>query len=358
VTVRIGVAGCGFIAQIHAFAIEELVKARLVDARIVAAFDPERERAERLAASSGARVAADLDDLLDAVDAVWVCTWTASHLPVVRAAVERKLAVFCEKPLAPTTEECEEVAALLATVPHQVGLVLRYAPVFAAAAAVVASGEHGRPLATIFRDDQFFPIQGMYGSEWRADASKAGGGTLLEHSIHDVDVLRWILGDPVQVAARVASRFGHQGIDDVADVRLDYADGGVATLVSVWHRILSRPSTRRLEIFCEDALLWADDDHLGPLHIETADGARDVSPEPPAWSAHLELPPEIAGPLLQYATPAKAFLDALAAGVPPSPDAEVALAAHRIVDAAYRSAAADGAPVQTARPVSPPVSPR
>jgi len=353
-TLRIGFAGCGFIAQIHAFALGELAKAQLIDAAIVATFDPEHERAEKLAASYGARATPDVDELLDAVDAVWVCTWTSSHLPVVRAAVARGLAVMCEKPLAPTLEECEQVAALLVTVPHQVGLVLRHAPVFRAAAEIVASGAHGRPLAAIFRDDQFFPIQGMYGSEWRADASKAGGGTLLEHSIHDVDVLRWILGDPERVTARVANRFGHRGIDDVAEVTFDLADGGVATLVSVWHRILRRPSTRRLEIFCEDALLWADDDNLGPLHVETADAEHDVEPPLPEWAERLALAPEIARPLLQYATPAKAFVDALAAGTPPAPDAAVALAAHRLVDAAYRSAAAGSMPIEVARPPSVP----
>jgi predicted dehydrogenase len=171
---------------------------------------------------------------------------------------------------------------------------------------------------------------------------------LLEHSIHDVDVLRWILGDPSRVTARIASRFGYDGIDDVADVTFDLADGGVATLVSVWHQILQRSSSRRLEIFCEDALLWADDDNLGPLHVETADAEYDVAGVPPEWAARLDLSPELAHPLLQYATPAKAFLDALTAGVRPAPDGGVALAAHRIVDAAYRSAAKGGVPVEVA----------
>lgn len=343
-TRRVGFVGCGFIAQIHAFAVSELRKVGLVDADLVACYDDDVERAQRLATQYGATAAPDLDGLLDHVDVVWVCTWTSSHLPVVRAAVDRGLAVLCEKPLAPTIEDCEELAVLLETVPHQVGLVLRHAPVFVAAAEAVASGAYGRPLAAVLRDDQFFPIQGMYGSEWRADAHKAGGGTLLEHSIHDVDVLRWILGDPVQVSAHTASRFGHEGIDDVADVRLDFADGAVASLVSVWHRILRRPSTRRLEVFCEDALLWADDDNFGPLHVETTDAEHDVSPGPPDWADRLDLPPELARPVLQYATPAKAFLDALDAGTAPAPDARVALAAHRIVDAAYRSAAAGGVP--------------
>jgi predicted dehydrogenase len=349
-TISVGFAGCGFIASIHSLALQMLIDADLVDARVTATHDRDRARAAHLAEAHGATVFDELDGLLDAVDVVWICTWTSDHLPVVRAAVERGRAVMCEKPLAPTLAECEEVAALLERVPHQVGLVLRHAPVFAAAAAAVASGEHGRPLAALLRDDQYFPIQGQYASEWRADVARAGGGTLLEHSIHDVDVLGWILGDPVLVTARVASRFGHAGIDDVADVTVDFANGAISTLLSVWHRILRRPSTRRLEVFCEDALLWADDDNLGPLHVETADAELEIAPAPPGWAARIALAPEIVTPLLQYATPAKAFLDALAAGERPFPDAATALAAHRVVDAAYRSATQDGVPVALARP--------
>jgi len=354
VTVRVGIVGCGFIGTVHSFALRQLVKAGLVDAAVTATYDVDRERAERQAAAHGALACRELDALLDAVDAVWVCTWTAGHLETVRAAAERSLAVFCEKPLAPSLGECEAVAMLLATVPHQVGLVLRHAPVFRVIADEVASGRYGAPMATTMRDDQFFPNQGMYASDWRADAARAGGGTLLEHSIHDVDVLRWVLGDPATVTAHAACHFGHAGVDDIAAAVFGYTDGAVATLTSVWHQILSRPSTRRLEVFCEDALLWTDDDYLGPVHVETSAGAELRCSEPPAWVERFELPEVHAKQLAQYAEPTKAFLDALASGGRAAtgfPDAGTALAAHRLVDVAYRSAAAGGEtlPVRTAQ---------
>jgi predicted dehydrogenase len=196
------------------------------------------------------------------------------------------------------------------------------------------------------RDDQYYPIQGLYGSTWRRDVACAGGGTLIEHSIHDIDVLRWLLGEPASVSAHTACRFGHPGIEDVAAVRFSYADGSVAQLTSVWHQVLSRESNRRLEVFCEKALLWADDDYLGPLHVQTDDATTTVEAAAPAWTAQLTVPEVYAKALAQYAEPSKAFLDALAehrspAGYPPAAEA---LAAHRLVDAAYRSAAAGGVP--------------
>jgi predicted dehydrogenase len=344
-TIRIGFVGCGHIASVHSLAIGALGGAGIVDARVVAAYDSDRGRATRLAAAHDAIVTDEVESLLDVCEAVWVCTWTSEHLPVVRAAVERGRSVFCEKPLAPTLAECEEVTALLRLVPHQVGLVLRHAPVFRALSETVHSGQFGRPLATVFRDDQYFPNQGMYRSEWRADASLAGGGTLIEHSIHDVDVLRWVLGDPAEVSARIANRFGHAGIDDVAAITFAYPDASVATLISIWHQVMRRPSTRRIEVFCEDALLWTDDDYLGPLHVETTNAVSQIDASLPAWLGDLQLAPEIAGLLAPYAVAVRAFLDALATGASGEPDAATALAAHRLVDAAYRSAATGGVPL-------------
>jgi UDP-N-acetyl-2-amino-2-deoxyglucuronate dehydrogenase len=344
-TVRVGLVGCGHIGFIHSYTLHQLIKHGLVDADVTATYDVVPERAATFALAHDAVAAATVDDVLDRVDVVWVCTWTAAHHDVVAAAAERGLAIFCEKPLAPTLADCEAVAARLATVPHQVGLVLRHAPVFQALADHLASGEHGRPLAAVFRDDQYFPIQGVYASEWRADVTRAGGGTLLEHSIHDVDVLRRLLGDPTTVRAEIASRFGHPGIDDVAALTLTFPDDTVATLTSVWHQILSRGSSRRLEVFCEDALLWLDDDYTGPLHVETSDRSETIETEPPGWVRQLAVPAVLTRMVGEYAPATKSFLDALAAdgaAATGDPDAGTALAAHRIVDAAYRSAAAGG----------------
>ena len=351
--IRVGIVGCGHIGTVHSFALRQLGHADLVDARVVGTFDADHERAAGIARHHDARPYEQLAALLAEVDVVWVCTWTAAHLEAVCAAGEQSRAVFCEKPLAPTLADAERLAGVLARVPHQVGLVLRHAPVFRAAAELVAEGKYGRPLTAVLRDDQYFPIQGFYASAWRADVDKAGGGTLLEHSIHDVDVLRWVLGpavgEPHEVAARTASMFAHPGIDDATTVTFRYEDGSTATIVSVWHQILTRGSRRRLEVFCEDALLWADDDYLGPLHVETRNGEELVASAPPPWIDRFEVAEALAKPLAQYAEPSKTFLDALArdgAGARGYPDAGIAIAAHRLVDRAYRSAAAGGRPVR------------
>lgn len=346
---RIGLVGCGHIGTVHAYALQQLSEAGLVDARLVATFDCDAERAAHVAHYHGGAAVASLDELLGAVDVVWVCTWTSAHLDAVEAAAARGLPVFCEKPLAPTLPECERVARVLEQVPHQVGLVLRSSPVFQRAAELVASRRYGRPLAAVLRDDQYFPIQGFYGSTWRSDVGRAGGGTLVEHSIHDIDLLRWLLGDPVELSARTATSFGYPGIDDVASVTFTYADGSVASLTSIWHQVLSRESSRRLEIFCEEALLWTDDDYLGPLRVETSSGTELIESRPPAWADGFTVPEVFAKAIAHYATPSKAFLDALASDgrdACGTPTVREALEAHRLVSLAYRSASEGGRPLR------------
>jgi myo-inositol 2-dehydrogenase/D-chiro-inositol 1-dehydrogenase len=342
---RIGMIGCGFIANVHSWALWAVRKAELFDARITAVCDADPARAAKLAAPNGAEVL-ELEDLLGAVDAVYVCTPTAEHLSLVKAAAERKLPIFCEKPLAPDLRTANRVGAWLERVPHQVGLVMRSAPVMEAIRDAIGSGDYGRPMAVSMRDDQYFPNQGQYGSAWRADVDVAGGGTLIEHSIHDIDLFRWMLGDPTEVMCRTSSFFGHDGVEDLATGTFVYPSGTIATLISVWHQVLTRGSTRRLEVFCESGHLWTDDDTVGPLHIETSSGQEVRECPSPDWVGALPVEDDAQRAALGlYGEASRRFLACVSAGTAGSPDAVDAVAAHRLVDAAYRSASDGGAAV-------------
>ncbi len=342
---RIGMIGCGFIANVHSWALWAVRKAGLFDASITAVCDADPARAHKLARPNEAEVL-ELDALLDAVDCVYICTPTAEHLSLVKAAAERKLPIFCEKPLAPDLRTANRVGAWLDRVPHQVGLVMRSAPVFEVLRERIASGDYGRPMAVTMRDDQYFPNQGQYGSAWRAEVEVAGGGTLIEHSIHDIDLFRWLLGGPSEVMCRTASFFGHEGVEDLATACFVYPSGMIATLVSVWHQVLTRGSTRRLEVFCESGHLWTDDDTTGPLHIETSSGHEERVCAPPEWVDALPIDDEVQRRALGlYGEASRRFLACVSAGTAGSPGAVDAVAAHRLVDAAYRSASDGGAPV-------------
>jgi predicted dehydrogenase len=336
VTVRIGFLGAGLIATYHGKSLHRSGS----DHVIAAVYDPDPDRAAAFAQASGATALTSEEAVLDAVDAVYVCTWTSEHPRLVGLALERGLPFFCEKPLATSLSAAQAMAEAVhdAGVINQVGLVLRSSPAFLELEHQLADPRNGRVQAVVLRDDQFLPVQGMYGSTWRGDVARAGAGTMLEHSIHDVDALEWLLGPMRSVSARSTSFHGHPGIEDTVVANLAFDSQALGTLTSVWHQLLERPSLRRVEIACEGAFLTLEHDVFGPVTWTRDDGAGSLEGEA-LMAAVLErhdgrLPNQDRG-----------FVEAVAAGIPgPHPDMAIALRAHRVVDAVYRSAAQDGAP--------------
>ncbi len=339
--IRVGFLGAGLIATYHSKSLRHS-RAEVVRAGV---FDPDRDRATAFAAAGGHHVCDSEDDVLDGCDAVYICTWTSEHPRQLAKALARGLHVFCEKPLATSLAAAEEMAraAAAAGVANQVGLVLRRSPTFNWARHLANDPAAGRIMSVVFRDDQFIPIQGHYASTWRADKALVGAGTLIEHSIHDVDMLRFVVGDIDTVSAHTANFHGHDGIEDVASATLRFAGGAIGTLTSVWHDNLARPSLRRVEIFCANRHIVIDgDDWFGPVSWTDSDGATGS-----LEGADLEA---AVVPLLDGSTnPDGEFIRAIHEARPASPDLAIAVEAHRIVDAMYRSAEADGAATRVGR---------
>lgn len=336
-TVRIGFLGAGFIATYHG----KSLRRSGADAVIAAVHDIDAERTAAFAKASGATPVASEQAVLDAVDAVYVCTWTSEHPRLVAAAVERGLPVFCEKPLATTLAGAQDMAARVAAagVVNQVGLVLRSSPAFLELKHQIEDPRSGRVQAAVLRDDQFLPVQGMYSSTWRADPSKAGAGTLLEHSIHDVDALEWLLGPAVLVSARSSTFHHNPGIEDTVVVGMELEAGIQVSLTSVWHQLLERPSLRRLEVICEHAFFTIEHDVVGPV-TWMRPGQQGALEGGELFSAVAERHEGHAP------NQDRGFVEAVASGAPgPHPDMRTALRAHVVVDGIYRSAAAGGAPV-------------
>jgi predicted dehydrogenase len=372
-TTRLAIIGCGFIGTVHSFAIRAIVRGGLVDASVVATCDTDIERARRMLEPHGdgphgdgpdgdGIATDDVDEALAGVDAAWVCTPTSAHHDVVERCVENGVAIYCEKPLAKDLAGAEAIATLVeeSHLVNQVGLVLRSSPPMASIASLcrgemVTGGPEpsslGSPMAAVLRDDQYFPVGGMYGSDWRADVQVAGGGTLLEHSIHDVDMLSWMLGPVVSVVARTENHAGHSGVEDVAVVTFEHSSGALSTLLSVWHGIRTRPSTRRLEVFFERAHIVLEDEQVGPVKIEQDDSTCELGIPIEALEVmeRLAVPSELKPHLLAYCSADLGFIRSAAEGRVAAPGVGVALEAHRIVDAAYRSAAAGGAPQEPER---------
>ena len=328
---RVGFLGAGLIATFHS----KMLRASGEEVERVGVYDPDRARAEAFVAAAGGVVAGTEEEVLDGCDAVYVCTWTAEHPRLVASAAERGLAVFCEKPLAvdaPTARSMADVVEQ-AGITNQVGLVLRRSPAFTVLRQLAAEEESGRLMHVVFRDDQFIPVRGHYGSTWRGDASKAGAGTLIEHSIHDIDMLEWVCGPIATVAAAKSNFHGLDGIEDVVAATLSFANGATANLTSVWHDIDSRPSLRRVEVFCERALFTLEGDWFGPVHAQRSDGSTTTLRDDELVALAADVhggEPEL--------NPDGAFIRAARDRRPADPDFRSAVRAHEVVDAIYEAA--------------------
>lgn len=261
----------------------------------------------------------------------------------MREAADRGLAVFCEKPLAKSLAEVEEMVTAVerAGVVNQVGLILRYSPIYTVLKDLMSAPDLGPFLAAHLRDDQYFPVGGQYGSTWRGDFERVGGGTLIEHSIHDVDLFHWLFGDIAAVRCHTRETSGHAGIEDVALATFQHADGHQTSLTSVWHDVGGRPSTRRLEMFFEGGWFATDDDFVGPIRYQLRSGPEQlISAEEMleryrkvAGLDDVEFELARRGTLEDYA-----FLRSVYEGTPAFPGFRTALRAHQVVDACYRSA--------------------
>ncbi|MEO8694676.1 MAG: Gfo/Idh/MocA family oxidoreductase [Acidimicrobiales bacterium] len=332
-TIRVGFLGAGLIAHAHANGLT----ASPTPVTISAVYDPDHERAQQFAARFATTVAPDAASLIDASDAVYVCTWTSEHRSSVELVVAAGRAVFCEKPLATTLTEATAVARAVqsAGVINQVGLVLRHSPAFALLRRLVHEPAAGRVVSVVFRDDQYIPTQGMYQSTWRADVTKAGAGTLLEHSIHDIDLIEHTIGRIVAVNARSVAYHEIAGIEDVMAVGFELEHGALGSLMSVWHDNVARPSQRRVEVFCENRYVSLENDWLGPVRWQDSSGDSGLFEGTELFVEGAPLMPPIGHP-------DHGFVAAVAAGTPAYPDVTVALRAHVVADAMYRSAAARG----------------
>ncbi|HUP74187.1 MAG TPA: Gfo/Idh/MocA family oxidoreductase [Acidimicrobiales bacterium] len=331
--VRVGFLGAGLIAHAHANGLT----GSSTPVTISSVYDPDHQRSQQFADRFAAKMAPDVGAVIDDSDAVYVCTWTSEHRALVEIVVAAGRAVFCEKPLAPSLAEATALADSVqrSGVVNQVGLVLRHSPAFAMLRQLVHAPSAGRVVSMIFRDDQYIPTQGMYGSTWRADVSKAGAGALLEHSIHDIDLIEHTVGRIVGVNARSITYHQIAGIEDVMAVGFELADGAIGSLVTIWHDNLARPSQRRVEVFCEHRYVSLENDWLGPVRWQDSSGDEGTLEGAALFEA--------GAPLLPPAGhPDHGFAAAVMARTPAYPDVAVALRAHVVADAIYRSAAAKG----------------
>lgn len=240
---RFGIIGCGRIAPFHLEALQ-----RIPDAQVVAVADVRRERARALAAQADAaggeavmgglshepghpvKVYTDYQKLLadPEVDAVCICTPSGLHPEMGVAAAQAGKHIVVEKPMSLTLAGADQLIAAASAyhVKLAVSFQNRFNPTIVRLRQALVAGRFGRlshGVAAIRwrRTPEYYASDAWRGT-WALD-----GGALFNQSIHDIDLLRWMMGPASRVQAVIARRYRPLEAEDVAVAALQFQSGAL-----------------------------------------------------------------------------------------------------------------------------------
>lgn len=217
-TVRVGVVGAGIMGVDHANTLQRYVRGATVS--MIA--DVDNLRASTAALLLGARPTLDAFALIDdpSVDAVVIASHDATHADLTIAAIRAGKPVMCEKPLAPTVDDCLRVVRT-GTSLVSVGFMRRFDPAYAELKAALQAGACGTPLLV------HCVSRGVSSGPGATSESSIVGS-----AIHEFDVVPWLLDAPVTEVSWHAPRSapGVTVLQDPQLILLRTADGVLTTV--------------------------------------------------------------------------------------------------------------------------------
>jgi predicted dehydrogenase len=233
--IKVCLVGVGRAGQVHA----ESLAHHIPEGKLVALVDSDNAALQKTAIRFGVESRfSSLEEAIDRVpfEAVIITTPTFTHRDQGKLAASRGKHIFCEKPMALTIEECDEmiVAAKKNSVYLQLGFMRRFDPDFQVAVARIEAGEIGRPMLikSLTHGPGLPPV-------WARDL-RTSNGMLAEVNSHDWDTVRWLAhSDPELVYAQVSNlKRGKHGVDtphfyDTALATIRFKSGTLASISGV-----------------------------------------------------------------------------------------------------------------------------
>jgi predicted dehydrogenase len=311
-------------AHVHAEPYARVLEAAS-DCSFTLVWDDDEGRGEALAQKLSIPFEASLSRALrkEIVDAVIITAENARHHALCLAACAAGLHVLCEKPLALTAAHAEDMIS-----------AAERARVLLATAFPMRHNLPAQRLKEHLRTGAIGPVvavratnHGSMPSGWFGDPDLAGGGAVMDHTVHVVDMLRWYLEDePVEVYCQMSNGLFHGAVEDVAFMIITFARGVVVTLDPSWSRPAASFPT------------WGD----LTLEIAGVEGTAQLD----AFAQRLELYPATSGRAswLSWSDSADAamirdFIQAIRERRRPAADGRDGERALAVVLAAYQSAA-------------------
>ncbi len=315
----------------------------LPDVEVIGIADENQKRGQYFADLFGVRLFESYAALLaEKPYGVIVCSENARHLPLVKLAAEAGVHVLCEKPLATTVEDsqaivdvCKQAGVLLMT-----AFPMRFSPVALEIKKWIDSGRLGQIYGFNSTNQGALPEfhQGenlpFLERDWFVDKKLAGGGAIIDHSVHIADMLRWYLQSEVVEVFATANAIMHAGkvsVETGGLVMLTFANGVFASIDCSWSKPAYYPiwGGLTLELVAENGLATMD----SMKQYTTVYSHKVGRPTRDVWASNSNV-----GMLNE-------FVAAIREKRLPAITGEDGLRAAEIVEAAYESAAS-GQPVK------------
>jgi 1,5-anhydro-D-fructose reductase (1,5-anhydro-D-mannitol-forming) len=244
-------------AHVHANGYADQVL-RHKDAEMVCIWDDDPERGKAASEKCGVPVFDDLDAVLarDDIDAVVCNAPTSQHFEVLSAAAKAGKHIFTEKALTITTADSDELVQLVnaAGKKFMICLPSRTRSEMLFMKDVLDRGLLGKVTLMRARVAHMAALDKWFsgGSAWFADEALAGGGALFDLGCHTTDIMRWLMGEPVSVVAKVQNLVNAYPIDDNSAAVIEFKSGALGILDTAWvHRAGPNP----YEIYGTDGYL-------------------------------------------------------------------------------------------------------
>lgn len=253
---KVAVIGCGGLGHIHAAAYQHMM-----DVELTAVCDIIADRADELAAETGATAYYTMDEMLEKAefDVISVTVPSNSHKEMTVKAAQAGKHVISEKPIALSVADTQEMIAVCAAnhVQFFVAHVVRFYPEYVQIKQVIAQGKLGQIGTIHTKRSGGHPA---LVKSWYGDVAQSGG-VIVDLLVHDIDFLRWAVGEVKSVYA-----MGYRTEQlEFAFVTLEFECGAIANLEGVWGHPL--PFHTMIEVAGSKGIIRNSSDQCDPINI-------------------------------------------------------------------------------------------
>jgi predicted dehydrogenase len=255
-TIKIGMLS---FAHMHAYSYAACVK-QIPGVELAGIADDDSTRGQQAAEQFSTRFCPSTEALLDEkLDGAIICAENVRHRPLAELAAPRVPHILCEKPIATTLADAQAMIDVCAA--HgsklQIAFPVRFSPPVQRLKDILDEGTLGRIYSVKATNHGRMP------GGWFVDKALAGGGAVMDHSVHVVDLLRWFWNTEVtEVYAEIGYSLLHPdlGIDDAGLLSFELAIGAYGTLDTSWSRPKSYPTWGdvKLEVLGERGIVRVD----------------------------------------------------------------------------------------------------